>query len=83
LIATVDKFAQMTWQGPVQALFGQVIGWCPRCGFRSPKLEDTNSHLFGQLPIASIDFFRRCYVNSSYDRVMCVRQRAGERSGFR
>jgi hypothetical protein len=44
LIATVDKFAQMAWQGPVQALFGQVTGWCPRHGFRSPDLEDTNSH---------------------------------------
>jgi len=45
LIATVDKFAQMAWQGPVQMLFGQVTGWCPRHGFRSPELEDTNSHL--------------------------------------
>jgi hypothetical protein len=44
LIATVDKFAQMAWQGPVQTLFGQVAGWCPRHGFRSPELEDTNSH---------------------------------------
>jgi hypothetical protein len=38
LIATVDKFAQMAWQGPVQTLFGQVTGWCPRHGFRSPEL---------------------------------------------
>ena len=44
LIATVDKFAQMAWQGAVQALFGQVTGWCPRHGFRSPEIEDTNSH---------------------------------------
>lgn len=44
LIATVDKFAQMAWQGQVQTLFGQVSGWCPRHGFRSPELEDTNSH---------------------------------------
>jgi len=44
LIATVDKFAQMAWLGPVQTLFGQVTGWCPRHGFRSPELEDTNSH---------------------------------------
>ncbi|MCX6620614.1 MAG: helicase-related protein, partial [Acidobacteria bacterium] len=28
----------------VQTLFGQVTGWCPRHGFRSPELEDTNSH---------------------------------------
>jgi Helicase conserved C-terminal domain len=44
LIATVDKFAQMAWQGAVQTLFGQVTGYCPRHGFRSPELEDTNSH---------------------------------------
>jgi len=44
LIATVDKFAQMAWQGAVQTLFGQVTGWCPRHGFRSPEIEDTNSH---------------------------------------
>ncbi len=51
LIATVDKFAQMAWQGPVQTLFGQVSGWCPRHGFRSPELEDTNSHqASGRLP---------------------------------
>ena len=44
MIATVDKFAQMAWQGQVQTLFGQVNGYCPRHGFRSPELEDTNSH---------------------------------------
>ena len=44
LIATVDKFAQMAWHGPVQTLFGRVNGFCPRHGFRSPELEDTNSH---------------------------------------
>ena len=36
LIATVDKFAQMPWNGEVQMLFGQVDGLCPRHGFRSP-----------------------------------------------
>jgi hypothetical protein len=44
MVATVDKFAQMAWQGQVQTLFGQVNGFCPRHGFRSPELEDTNSH---------------------------------------
>jgi len=44
LIATVDKFAQMTWKGPVQMLFGRVDGYCPRHGFRSPDLEDENQH---------------------------------------
>jgi len=44
LIATVDKFAQMPWNGRVQMLFGQVEGYCPRHGFRSPELEDADSH---------------------------------------
>jgi helicase-like protein len=44
LIATVDKFAQMPWKGEVQMLFGQVNGYCTRHGFRSPDLEDTDSH---------------------------------------
>ena len=41
LIATVDKFAQMPWNGEVQMLFGQVNGRCERHGFRSPEIEDT------------------------------------------
>ena len=40
LIATVDKFAQMPWKGETQMLFGQVNGYCPRHGFRSPEIED-------------------------------------------
>jgi hypothetical protein len=44
LIATVDKFAQMPWNGAVQMLFGQVNGYCPRHGFRSPEIEDAGSH---------------------------------------
>jgi hypothetical protein len=44
LIATVDKFAQMPWNGAVQMLFGQVNGVCSRHGFRSPSLEDKDSH---------------------------------------
>ena len=44
LIATVDKFAQMPWNGAVQMLFGQVNGYCDRHGFRSPEIEDTDSH---------------------------------------
>ena len=44
LIATVDKFAQMPWNGMVGMLFGQVNGYCPRHGFRSPDLEDSDSH---------------------------------------
>ncbi len=44
LIATVDKFAQMPWNGKVQMLFGQVDGWCDRHGFRLPlKMDDSDS----------------------------------------
>jgi hypothetical protein len=51
LIAMLDRFAQMAWQGPVQTLFGQVTGWCPRHGFGSPELENTNSHqVTGRFP---------------------------------
>lgn len=44
LIATVDKFAQMPWKGETQMLFGKVNGKCPRHGYRSPELEDADSH---------------------------------------
>jgi hypothetical protein len=44
LIATVDKFAQLPWNGRTQMLFGQVDGHCPRHGFRSPEVEDAHSH---------------------------------------
>ncbi|HEX6290939.1 MAG TPA: DISARM system helicase DrmA [Herpetosiphonaceae bacterium] len=44
LIATVDKFAQMPWKGPVQMLFGQVDGYCERHGFRSPEIADADRH---------------------------------------
>lgn len=51
LIATVDKFAQMPWNGVVQTIFGQVNGFCPRHGFRSPDLQDSDSHpKLGDLP---------------------------------
>jgi hypothetical protein len=45
LIATVDKFAQMPWKGATQMLFGRVTGWCPRHGYRSPEIDDTDSHV--------------------------------------
>ena len=44
LIATVDKFAQMPWNGAVQMLFGQVDGYCERHGFRSPDLADASKN---------------------------------------
>jgi hypothetical protein len=44
LIATVDKFAQLPWKGETQMLFGQVDQYCPRHGFRSPEIDDKDSH---------------------------------------
>jgi hypothetical protein len=53
LIATVDKFAQMPWNGAIQTLFGQVNGYCERHGFRTPEIEDSPSHQKkGNLPSA-------------------------------
>ena len=44
MISTVDKFAQMPWKGETQMLFGRVNGRCSRHGFRSPEIDDTDSH---------------------------------------
>jgi hypothetical protein len=44
LIATVDKFASLPWEGKVQMLFGHVDARCPRHGFISSEVEDANSH---------------------------------------
>ncbi len=44
VIATVDKFAQLPWNGATQMLFGRVNGYCPRHGYRSPEIKDTDSH---------------------------------------
>lgn len=44
IIATVDKFAQLPWNGRTQMLFGRVSKYCPRHGFRSPEVEDSDSH---------------------------------------
>ena len=53
LIATVDKFAQMPWKGETQMLFGRVNGYCERHGYRSPEIEDTDTHrAVGKFPKA-------------------------------
>jgi hypothetical protein len=62
LITTVDKFAQMPWNGSVQMLFGQVDGYCERHGFRSPHLANASEELEtggvhrakGQMPSAKV-----------------------------
>ena len=33
VLATVDKFAQMAWNGRIRALFGRVDRYCPRHGY--------------------------------------------------
>ncbi len=44
LIATVDKFAQMPWNGDVQSLFGFIDRECEKCGFLAPSTEHVTSH---------------------------------------
>ncbi|MCL4850130.1 MAG: hypothetical protein KJZ78_01960 [Bryobacteraceae bacterium] len=52
MIATVDKFAQMPWNGRVGMLFGQVDGMCERHGYRCPDVDDEKRHVAGRLPAA-------------------------------
>lgn len=59
VIATVDKFAQLPWQGPLHTLFGRVERKCSRHGYRTPDLdkvsgrEERDSHnKTGNLPAA-------------------------------
>jgi hypothetical protein len=44
LISTVDKFAQMPWNGDVQSLFGFVDRECDKCGFLTPATDHVASH---------------------------------------
>jgi hypothetical protein len=44
VIATVDKLAQMPWEGRVQSLFGQVSRHCTRHGYLTPGEEHPGSH---------------------------------------
>jgi hypothetical protein len=39
VIATVDKLAQLPWQGFAGTLFGRVSQWCPRHGYRHGDLD--------------------------------------------
>ncbi len=40
VIATVDKFAQLPWNGCAGLLFGPVTEWCPRHGYRHDDLDE-------------------------------------------
>ena len=44
IIATVDKFAQMAWNGRVQSLFGRVQRRCDRHGYISTGENHPGSH---------------------------------------
>lgn len=44
IIATVDKFAQMVWNGRIQSLFGQVQRRCERHGYISTGEKHAGSH---------------------------------------
>jgi len=39
VIATVDKFAQLPWQGPLHLLFGKTRRRCTRHGYRTDDLD--------------------------------------------
>ena len=59
VIATVDKFAQLPWQGPLHTLFGRVERKCTRHGYRTPDLDKVSGreerdshHKAGNLPAA-------------------------------
>ncbi len=40
VIATVDKFAQLPWNGYAGLLFGHTNGWCPRHGYCHDDLDE-------------------------------------------
>ena len=39
VIATIDKFAQLPWNGATSTLFGRVESRCERHGYRNPDLD--------------------------------------------
>ena len=56
MIATVDKFAQLPWNGKTQMLFGQVDSICPRHGFKTSDVKDANSHrVKGRFPAVTTE----------------------------
>jgi hypothetical protein len=56
VIATVDKFARMPWEGRTQALFGRVSRHCDRHGYLTPGEHPQGSHpKRGALPAAVVN----------------------------
>ena len=55
ILATVDKFAQMAWNGRIRALFGQVGKHCPRHGYMLSEEDHPSTHRETQaLPAAVV-----------------------------
>ncbi len=55
VIATVDKFAQMPWNGEVASLFGHVDRECRRCGFLTPDSDHPAAHRENGKRVAASD----------------------------
>lgn len=55
LIATVDKFAMMSWRGQVRTLFGRATNECSRHGLLWPNADCTGNHQAkGTLPRVTV-----------------------------
>ena len=48
VIATVDKFAQISWNPKVKSIFGQVSHYCDYCGFYDHAISDHPSKHTGK-----------------------------------
>ncbi|MDE0139256.1 MAG: DISARM system helicase DrmA [bacterium] len=44
VIATIDKFAQLPWNGATSTLFGRVVSRCERHGYRNPDLDQSHQY---------------------------------------
>lgn len=58
LIATVDKFAQMPWNGEVATIFGHVDRECRRCGFLAPGSDHPATHREAGVRLSAADTVR-------------------------
>lgn len=44
IIATVDKFARISWKGECRSIFGRATKYCERHGFYNPEISDSHNH---------------------------------------